>query len=78
MKIRLVAPKHYLSLFSKTMADVPAAAQGPAQNIQADPDVSSNARWRLATKLTDAYPSSSVNQTPVLGMICVCALVVSV
>ena len=60
------------------MADARGTAQDPAQNIQADPDVSTNASSRPATRLTDTCSSSLVNLILVLGMMCVCALTLSV
>lgn len=54
------------------MANVQDPAQNPAQNIQADPDVSTNTRYYLSTDITDACPSSWTSPTPLLGMMCVC------
>ena len=54
------------------MADIPATAQGPAQNIEADPDVSTNSRWTLTVDVTDACPSSSIHPTLASGMMCMC------
>ena len=54
------------------MADVPATAQDPAQNIALDPDVGTNPMWRLTTDVTDACPSFTRHPTPVLEMMCMC------